>query len=130
MADEQQNEPSPQESEAQKKVNVDEAVTTADPVDTDVYAKQNEAAQGVIGKYGYTSYASFLDRVGSDQLFAKSVVGDLIVGEATDTLTHPRVIAGEAFSPQEIKPDGKPRNLTGRMDHSVDTPTRVVPDAV
>ena len=125
MADEQEK-LSPQEEDAQKKVNVPEAVTTADPVEEDPYTKQNAAAQDVITKYGYTSYAQFLDRVGSDQQFAKGVVGDLILGQGEGI--HPRVLAGEAFSPQEIKPDGKARNLTGPMDHSVETPTRVVPN--
>lgn len=127
MADEQV-EQSPQQQEAEKKVNVAPEVVTADPQEDEKNAKLVADVIPKIEKYGFDSYTQFLNRIGSDSQFAAQVVTDLLT-DNPDAGIHPRVVAGEAFSPQEIKPDGKPRNLTGRMNHSVDTPTRIVPDA-
>lgn len=119
MADEQATEQKgaaeQSQSEAEKKMALPDSVVANGgnaPVERGEYLKMVEANKDVVKRYGEVSFDSFMTKVGSDGAFAQQVVGDLLSGaEGKPAGVHPD-------SPQEY-------NLTGKIDRTVDTPTRI-----
>ena len=120
MTDEQNEQQQKSQDEASAKVNVPENVKTFEgesPVaDRRKFLDSMEKGKELATKYGEPDFPSLLRKVGSDSVFAQALVTDMVTGEETAVKT---VLLPD--SPQE-------RNITGTMDHTVDTPTKVKRD--
>lgn len=112
----------PNQQQAEEVTDVAPEVTTAPGVvERGKFLQLSENAKPFIKKYGYDSFAQFLNSVGSDGVLASKVIGDLLSEKFGD---------GEQSTAVGISPDSpQENNVTGKLDHSGDTPTKLKTEA-